>query len=110
MDSSYGIVGTLHSLVTVLWVIVELAAAGAIVFRFRKTPTTFLAGGGFALMALVRIFLWIVRMILVRVASDVSTPLMMLDLATTILYAVLALVVAAGIACVPMSLRKLASS
>ena len=98
-----------HTIITVVWVILNLALAAAFVFRFRKTGAGIAGGGAFLLLALARILHSVIRFAVMKFTYDPMITLMLLDVLFTLVYSLITVILAVGVAMIPMSLRKLAA-
>ena len=94
---SYGIIG---------WVLIDLALAAAAFFRFRLTPSGWLLGLGWALMALNTVALRLLQMI-ERPLLQGMPNWMLFNSVFNLVDLVLSLAIIVGLFLIPRSLRSL---
>jgi hypothetical protein len=97
----------LHLATSVTWIALELALALAAFYRFRSTPSGLLLGGAFLLRALVAASTTLLYALVLREAAWDSTGRLLTTFGQSAASLLLSLAVAAGIALIPASLRRL---
>lgn len=108
MDSLFSLDMVIGNLIMLLWVLLFVIMAGLALLRLRMTMAGMLLAGGFALWAVKLLGLSIASPIVMHFAMDPIPWLITQSVVSTVLGLLAMLLVAAGFAALPSSLRKLA--
>jgi DNA-binding transcriptional LysR family regulator len=92
--------------VSVFWVVVYAAVAGAAYYRFRATPSGILIGGAFALLAVKLAAMQAIQRIALADRAFADPTRLVIQSANWILTAVLLVAAVVGVALIPLSLAR----
>ncbi len=97
----------INGVLSVTWLLLELATAAAALYRFRSTASGLLLGGAFLVMALVGATVTLLNLSLLREAAWDSAARMTVTFGQSAISLLVGIAIAVGIVLIPNSLRRL---